>query len=321
MKRNLSIDLIKTIAMIMVLGLHIFLTKQISPSFILKCNYGYNCIGVPLFFMVSGYLLIQKNLTFKYSINKIKGILKFVLLTITIILIVDFLLYGTFSYRDYYKWIIQRGHMWQYWYFASMIIIYFLLPLLQKIIRSEYLLPVFILLVIICFVFFLLNSFFQFEKKYVAQSFRVWYWLLYFVLGAIIKQYQYKLKWIRWIHAMFMCVIYTIFQISGFIKAGGNEYFFGSFICMLYAISVFCACLNINIKKSTFISTMSSLFLPVYAVHPIIMGRVISKMDFLSAIDNSFIQYFVIYIISAAITITFSYFLMKIPYIKNIFQI
>ncbi len=321
MKRNLSIDLIKTIAMFMILGLHIFLTKQVAPSFILKCNYGFNCIAVPLFFMVSGFLLSKKDLTFAYSVKKIAGILKFVFLTITFVLIKDVLLHGTFIYKEYYCWIIQRGSMWHYWYFASMIIIYFFSPLLQKIIRSKYLLPVFLLLVVICFFFFILNSMFQFEKRYVIQSFRLWYWLLYFLLGAIINKYQIKLKWIKWFHAILMCIIYTTFQISWLFNAGGNEYFFGSIICMLYAITVFCACLNINIEKSTFISTMSSLFLPVYAFHPIIMARVISKMFFLSAIDNNFVQYFVVYIVSAVIVVCFSYFLMKIPFIKEIFKI
>lgn len=321
MKRNLSIDLIKTIAMFMILGLHIHLTKQIAPSFILRCNYGYNCIAVPLFFMVSGYLLSQKDLSFAYSVKKITGILKFVFLTITIILLKDYIIHGTFNYKDYFSWIIQRGNMWQYWYFASMIIIYFLSPLLQKIIRSKYLFPVFLFLVVICFSFFILNSMFQFEKRYVTQSLRLWYWLLYFLLGAIINIYLIKLKGIKWYHAIFMCLIYTTFQISGLFHAGGNEYYFGSIICMFYAITVFCACLNINIEKSTFISTMSSLFLPVYAVHPIIMGSVISKMSLLSTIDNSFVQYIVVYIVSAVIIITTSYILMKIPFVKDIFKI
>lgn len=321
MKRNLSIDLIKTIAMFMILGLHIFKTGLVEPSFILKCNYGYNCIAVPLFFMVSGYLLSQKDLTFVYSVKKIVGILKFVFLTITIISLKDIFLHGTFYFIEYYRWIIQEGYMWQYWYFASMIIIYFLSPLLQKIIRSKYLLPVFLFLVVICFFFFILNSMCQFERKHVIQSFRLWYWLLYFFLGAIINKYQLKLKGIKWYHAILMCIFYTTFQISDYFHVGRNEYYFGSIICMLYAITVFCACLNINIEKSTFISTISSLFLPVYAVHPIIMGIVISKIDFLSTIGNSFAQYIVVYIVSAIIIVSFSYFLMKIPFVKDIFKI
>ncbi len=313
--------MIKVIAMFMVLGLHVGLIKQIAPSSVLNCNYGFNCIAIPLFFMVSGYLLSQKNLTFAYSFKKTRGILKFVFLTTTFILALFLLFRGTFYYKDYFKWIIQKGHMWQYWYFASMIIIYFLSPLLQKIIRSKYLLPVVLFLIVISFQFFILNSLFQFEKKYVIQSFRLWYWLLYFLLGATIKKYQHKLKGIKWYHAILMCIIYTTFQISGLFKTGGNEYFFGSVVCMLYAISVFCACLNTNIEKSACISTMSSLFLPVYALHPFLMTNVISKINFMSFISDSIVQYFVVYIVSAVIIVLLSYILMKIPYCKDIFKI
>lgn len=84
MARNLSIDLVKIIAMLMVI--HIRVTGVVSESLLSLCNDAYSGIAIPLFFMVSGYLLSAKNLTPKYSVKKIKGILRFVGITVTTII-------------------------------------------------------------------------------------------------------------------------------------------------------------------------------------------------------------------------------------------
>ena len=106
--------------------------------------------AIPLFFMVSGYLLANKKLNINYSKRKIGGILRFVIITTTIYVIGSFLYdlivighlnldcYNKFG--TYTQWFIQKGGMWQYWYFASMIIIYLISPILDKLIHSDKLL-------------------------------------------------------------------------------------------------------------------------------------------------------------------------------------
>ena len=75
--------------------------------------------------------------------------------------------------------------MWHYWYFASMIIIYFFFALLQKIIRSKYLLPVFSSFSCnMLFLFYLKLRCFNLRKDMLYNPFRLWYWLLYFLLDA-----------------------------------------------------------------------------------------------------------------------------------------
>lgn len=328
MKRNLSVDLVKIIAMFMVMALHIQIPEIVSPSWLLKCNYGYSCIAIPLFFMVSGFLLSGKQLTVEYSIRKIKGILKFVFITITFLVIYwtihDYLRYGYntaphFHASSYISWFWQGGLMWQYWYFGAMIIIYAAAPLLRNILHSKKLIKLLVICITVSFIFFILDSIWNIEKNYIKQTFRVWYWFMYFLLGAYIRQNRKYFNFIHWKHAIIMCITYTGFQVSGISHAEGNEFYFGSIICMLYAISVFCACLNTNIESSKIISNLSPLFLPIYAIHPTTM-RWISHLTIIQTF-NPIAQYISTYLIVCIINVSIAFVLMKIPYVKGIFKI
>lgn len=78
--RNQSLDLIKVIAMIGVIALHstksFINADQLSVADFI---YDYGMIAMPLFFMVSGYLLLsRKELNYSYAIRKICGIIRFV---------------------------------------------------------------------------------------------------------------------------------------------------------------------------------------------------------------------------------------------------
>lgn len=75
LRRNQSLDLIKIFAMIGVMGLHSTLGQtETFMGFLISRIFG---ISVPLFFMVSGYLLSMKNVDWKYSRRKIIGIARF----------------------------------------------------------------------------------------------------------------------------------------------------------------------------------------------------------------------------------------------------
>ena len=86
LRRNQSLDLIKIFAMIGVMGLHSTLGQtETFMGFLISRIFG---ISVPLFFMVSGYLLSMKNVDWKYSRRNIIGIARFCFLFSLISLIV-----------------------------------------------------------------------------------------------------------------------------------------------------------------------------------------------------------------------------------------
>ena len=321
MKRNLSIDLVKVIAMFMVLALHIVIFKGKIPLSIFRSwNSGLATIAIPLFFMVSGYLLSRKPFDYHYSFKKIKSIIIFIFKTTTLFVVIESLFFSDGQIlqliRSYYAWIMQRGIMWQYWYFAAMIIIYALLPFLGKIINSKYHLPVIICLVAISFIFFLLNIFYDFERLYIRQTFRIWYWFMYFLVGAYIRNHQEMFNWITWKHVIYAIIFMLVYVY--YVEIPYDEYSFGSIICMIYAVIVFSACLNTKIIKGRVIQELSSLFLPVYAIHPF----VINKLSFLDPyFDFSpSVKFFVVLALIICVNVPLAYLLMKIPYVKEIFK-
>lgn len=321
MKRNLSIDLVKIIAMFMVLALHIVLCKEMVPRSIFKSwNSGVAGIAIPLFFMVSGFLMSQKPSDFTYSFKKIKAILWFVFKTTTLFVVLNWLFAPERNpfhlFRSYYAWITQKGIMWQYWYFAAMIFIYALLSFLGKVIRSKYLLPTIIGLMAISFVFFLSNIYFDFERLYVRQSFRIWYWLMYFLTGAYIRIHQEQFRKIGWWHVIGMVIFMMVYVY--YVEIPYNEYGFGSIICMIYAVVVFSACLNTKIKNERVIKELSSLFLPVYAIHPFVIEKLTYLEPYLQFSPE--IQYFVVLALILVINVSLAYILMKTPYVRDIFK-
>ena len=74
-ERNQSVDLVKIIAMMGVMALHTCLGRTDSLSgFVLSRSFG---LSIPLFFMVSGYLMQGRKIDWRYSVRKVVGILRF----------------------------------------------------------------------------------------------------------------------------------------------------------------------------------------------------------------------------------------------------
>jgi surface polysaccharide O-acyltransferase-like enzyme len=307
--------------MFMVLALHMVLCKENYPRSIYKSwNCGIANVAIPLFFMVSGALMTNKSNDFTYSLKKIKQILWLVFKTITFLIVIELLFFSrehiTHLLRSYYSWIFQKGIMWQYWYFAAMIILYSILPFLGKIIRSKYHLQVIICLVIFCFVVFLLNVFYDFEHLHIYQTFRIWYWCMYFLVGAYIQKHQKLFNWIGWKHVAFIFVFILVYVY--YAQVPYDEYAFGSIIYLIYPIIVFSACLNTKINNNMIIQELSSLFIPLYAIHP----YVLSKMRLLEPYLNysPLTQYVLGILFVFCMNVPLAYVLTKIPYIKNIFK-
>lgn len=326
-ERNYSVDLVKVIAMIMVLLLHtgVSTTSYMIESDTRNIIYAFSCIAVPLFFMVSGYLMSERIIEKRYVIRKTTGILKFVLITTSIVIVcynvIDYVDHGAFTSRgfglsSYLQWIIQKGYMWQYWYFASMVLVYIISLLIPGRIIFSY--RFLLLSIIISFAVFCLNILYSFETNYLPQSFRMYYWLMYYSLGGMIHKNEMKLVRINWLVVLPVSVVYILFQYFG-PDLGGNEYYFGSFLCMIYAVCVFCACLNTHIVNGSVIRECSMLFLPVYAFHVFILmlfGRVESTLNL-----NCEFGFLLLCMIHCFTIISVCWLLMKNVYLRKIFVI
>ena len=160
-----------------------------------------------------------------------------------------------------------------------------------------------------------------FEKNHIIQPLRIWYWLLYFLLGAWTRQNQERFRRINWDYALIACICFVIF--GKYVKAGGNEYLFGSIPCIAYAFITFMACVNTKITDSKVIAELSQCFLPVYAIHNILLGIFFSHQP-MPMIESTFCPQIAIaiqYLIVSTIIVSISLVLMHTKYIKSLFRI
>ena len=251
----------------MVVGLHVQVGGGLEQSELLRLQYGAELCAIPLFFMVSGYLMQGKMPNYKYTWRKIFNILKFVLIVIGVSSICTGIFEGHPRIHSLYLWFIQRGSYWQFWYFGSMILIYLVAPWICRLMASKYARWGLIITGACCTIVFFLNHYIAFERTYIIQTFRLWNWLFYFMAGAYIKQYGSPTRVPIWL------VILMGLQCCLLVEYGpilGVEYYHCSVFSMAYAYCVFAYCIGREWKETWFVKEMSGLFLPVYTFHPML---------------------------------------------------
>lgn len=319
MKRNISLDFIKIVAMYSVLALHIGFAIDYSPCFLTNYWWSFFGVAIPLFFMVSGYLMESKTITYTYCFKKIYGILKYVFLTLTPFVIYQLFQGNLNSLKYYYAWIRQGSALPVYWYFAAMIIIYLLLPTLKKLIDSKYLLTFLILLFLFCQVVFVLNLKYDFEKIHVYQAFRIWNWVFYFILGMLVNKNPVLFNRINWWHTGLACLAFLLFRR---LNMKGNEYYFCSFPNMIYVLCLFVCLLKTSFspKSTVLISRLSTIFLPVYTIHWPIFIFCKSHGIYLYLPDPDLLI-ITNYIIFSTIITVLSLLIMKLPYAEKLFKL
>lgn len=188
--RNLNIDLIKIISCIGVVGLHVFYQYG-ENSDIYRLIYNMGIISIPLFFMASGYFMLNRSVDWKKIINKVKKIILFV----TIWGIVFWLLYGIMDRRlTLYQLAvnilgpyIQKGHLGQFWFLASLIIVYLLSPILINFKMNHhklYYVSLATLIVLSAALSYIDITNGKVVEGHFIQTFRLWIWLPYFMMGG-----------------------------------------------------------------------------------------------------------------------------------------
>lgn len=322
--RNVNLDLIKCIACISVVGLHTVGMNNYTIYYFCDC-------GVPLFFMVNGYLLLSKEkVDYQYVFFKILKILKIVFAWNFIITIPVFIfrhkIVNPFSLA--FDSLLQKGYLWQFWFFGTLILIYLLLPLLHKLFFQKihnYKVACFTLM-FIC----LCESALSMIKGYpldmfIPQPLRLWTWLFYFLLGGFFASITEKLKKIPIkLHAALL-LFFTIFNNISEKKVGlylinGRlaEYFYNNLTSILWYTLLFTFLLRLPIKEAAknTISIFSNFTVGIFIIHPIL----------LKALDNfqvpsKFLAYVLFWIGLTSISFIITYIISKIPLARKIIEI
>lgn len=325
--RNLSLDLVKVIAMIGVVALHcqLYIPREYSSTFYLSTLA--SGFPIPLFFMVSGYLMFSREPNVGYAVKKILKILRFLIEFVGIFWLLTCMPKGS-SIINWPKFValsmLQEGPLPVFWYFGAMCILYALLPLLLYLDRRfpKFLIIFVASLFVIVNLVFVLNCMVGLDQE-IHQSLRVWNWLFYFSLGGLLLKHKSsfsKMK-VRFWYILLLAMCYTIFYSvvkSHFPIMKNTDLCYGNVICTLYALSLFVYCMQHTINKSNIISQLSPLFLPVYSLHLFVYEY---YFDYVNLGILGEVSPFIDFILVALATICISWCIMRTPILNRIFRI
>ena len=328
--RNINLDLLKVLACVGVVLLHTTMGgfKETGSWNLLTYLYYLGTYSIPLFFMVNGYLLLGKReITYSYILQKVKWIL----ITVSSWTFIVWLFKRDFTENLIKKIVgslIQKGYFFQFWFFGAVILIYICLPILKKFLNSKrsylYILSV---LLVIGLIFELANLVLQMPiQTYVIQTFRLWTWFFYYVLGGYIAQFtmkELKSRFKNWMKIVSILLFLISPLILFFIAKTAYhnlfaEYFYDTLFVKVSTLGIFLTILTLtlNEKRNEWIVSLSNQTMGVFIIHTYIM-KVWEKLfgfNFVGA-----------YLLFALFTLSVSFIivgmLMKIPYFNRIVKL
>ena len=328
--RNINLDLLKVLACVGVVLLHTTMGgfKETGSWNLLTYLYYLGTYSIPLFFMVNGYLLLGKReITYSYILQKVKWIL----ITVSSWTFIVWLFKRDFTENLIKKIVgslIQKGYFFQFWFFGAVILIYICLPILKKFLNSKrsylYILSV---LLVIGLIFELANIVLQMPiQTYVIQTFRLWTWFFYYVLGGYIAQFtmkELKSRFKNWMKIVSILLFLISPLILFFIAKTAYhnlfaEYFYDTLFVKVSTLGIFLTILTLtlNENRKERIVFLSNQTMGVFIIHTYIMKlwERIFGFNFVGA-----------YLLFALFTLSVSFIivgmLMKIPYFNRIVKL
>lgn len=333
-KREYGIDIIKIIACSFVVAIH---TVNGQLGVINRIIQMCTVLAIPLFFTVNGYLLLKKpKVSYGYVVKRIIKILIICFSWEAIHATVCFLVYHEIRnfLLSFLLDFLQEGLFFHFWFFGSLIIIYLILPLINKLLNKHKIVYITILAVLClaCVVIdvlqFLVNQ--QFIRA-IIQTFRLWMWLFYFMLGGIISRYKELVEQIFRKHRVVVSssILLSVAGMLGWLcfngllgrrlDVGG---FYGALpviICVAVLLCFAVSCRFIcSDKIKNIIQWISSLTMGVYIVHPLVLSIWI---HFIPSMDTNWLLnclYCLCVLISSTIIVIF---IQKIPVLKELIKI
>lgn len=278
-KRNANLDLIKSIACISVVGLHAVGMNNYTLYYICDC-------GVPLFFMVNGYLLLSReNADYRYACRKILHILKVVFFWNLLITIPVLIFRHKFvnPFRLAFDSLLQKGYLWHFWFFGALLVIYLFLPLLHRLFfqKAHYHKAACLIFMCICLCMNALSMIKGYPlDMFIPQPLRLWTWMFYFLLGGLFASDEAHVhRFAFWMHGILLLLFTAINNFAEkkigllLIHSRLAEYFYDDLTSIIWYTLLFTFLLRIPLKDkvSIKVSQFSSLTMGVFIIHPILL--------------------------------------------------
>lgn len=334
-ERNVSISLLKTLACILIVVLHVI--ENSEREGIQLFIYLTGTYGIPLFFMVNGYLLYNREFTGKYIGHKILKVVEFVALWGATLGLLDSIVKRRFLIIDtVVNTFAGRGRLYHLWFMTALIFVYLGIFIITRIVarlshaklqdtlNKKTAVIIFISLSVIYFlsVGLFLNGYPEI-RDLTWTPLRIVTSYSYFFLGMLINKFYDTVKKINsavLIIGLVFCYIGTCLE-SVLLKMYWASSFYDSIFVSMGCCSIFILCLrcrNSMEKYSSFINTVSSLTIGIWILHPFVWNFVRKILRFMSLQISLPIRLIALPMIVAICAMS-TFIAMKIPYIKKYF--
>lgn len=290
-KRIIGLDAVKLIAMLSVVVSHsinvlIAYKQDLTMSTI--CH-SLTAGGVPLFFMVSGYLLLgRKETTYKYVTHKIWAIVRYIAAACILYWAVMALIHWDYTQikncaSEFVNTFMLRGPFTPFWFLWTMAVIYLLLPLIHRFYtrHTRAFAWAVALLGVFCILLFAAQfTGLRYSDRTLHQPLKMWKWMFFFALGGVLRAYPApRLHWGRIAICAAVLNAAQRYFLEPLIHDTSNLAFAGSPISLLFYIAVFCWAIQRKWGGNYVLRTAGVLFMPVYTIHYIIIQQLTSLHD------------------------------------------
>lgn len=257
----------------------------------IKFFYYTGTLAIPLFFCINGFLILGKaKVTSKYILRKIAMMLTPVILWAIIVSVAKLIVKKEFVNPLWAAigYLTQQGFFFQFWFIGALVIVQLVSPLLNRLLRRHWTIfqVVTVIMGILCLVVMSFSYYVQTPlAKEVIQTFRLWTWFFYFMLGAALRRTKYLSKMSK--RNRFTFFVFTIISVqiaaifsSVILKNGYAEYDYDSIFVMLAVIILmilYSQIINLERGKvfSRLILHFSENTMGIFIVHILILKLVL----------------------------------------------
>ena len=334
-KRIQSLDMIKLLSFIGVLAIHCASELQPRPwgydlwtirRFVCCCG----VISIPMFFLVSGYMLLGREKSgYAYAFRKIYRLLRASFVLYVLVLLLKWLIWGEDVMmasvpRRFSLNLLQTGDYCLLWFVGAMCIVYLVYPLINKVYRKKDVafLWLCVFLVGLMTFFFFFNFIWPrigcLREFAICQTFRLWNWIGYFCLGGLVKRYRVfdRLGRLPLILVLFGICFLMLNAFAVWRGLPWVEYGYSSMPVMVLVVAVFSYVMRLNIYNPL-MSELAGVFLPAYLLGPIFMYMLVDHMLLLP----EWVGTLVFVAANAVLALAAGWLLMKIPGVGKLLRL
>ena len=323
MERKNSVDLLRVISAIAIIIIHIVsapLTNrngEIEGYLINNLNTVHNLMNwaVPVFFMITGYCLLQKTqVTYKYCFTHV---LKYICVLFTVglsyVIMEEIFSAGTIkiSFLEPFRDVIS-GNLWDHmWFVYDIIGVYLVMPIIYHFLQrgnKD--------ILILTTILFLFNILFPIIEEFVSIKFDIPMdgYLFYVCFGGAVAKCKIDKKVnIGACFLLLISVIYIIFC------ADGKQLGYKNLVVCIMAISIFVIAVAMEIKSNKMLLCFSKCTWGIYLIHPFFINIVIKLMKIDLLRSYAYVKLMLFAVIVTVISFGSTYILRKIPIVKKLF--